>query len=883
MTASEPVKKKKGDQQAGGGQKRPFDLADPFRSAAHLPKQRGGQAPDPRYLPRQRVGVTPQMYGRYPDYDVLAEQNAWDEVTRKVVLQRLKAYLEPKFFTSQEWRVLSAFADTLLAQHREPRVDVLAHVDAKLSAAGGGGVDGFRYADLPSDQDVWRQVARGLDDSARERGAPDYAGATRQVRAEILDAFMDGKLGGGVWDSLNVKRAFKVVTRGLIEGFYSHPWVWNEMGFGGPAYPRGYMRLGMALDERGDQREPWERPETHEVNVELLRDNKEHLGSRQQAEQPEDLGWLKTEAARAARIAAELAANPLKFRGTGYKRLLKGAIQPKANDSARLLHVHERAVPQGQMRRYPDSEEVDLLIVGCGAGGGVLAQRLARFGWRVVVLEGGPFWNPDTDWVSDEAASHHIYWNGERVIGGENPVEMGKNNSGHGVGGSMIHYAGYVPRFHPSDFMTHSLDGVGADWPISYWDLARHYEACEVELPAAGQDWPWGHVHRYTHSPHPISGAAERLIIGADRFGLSLRVGPVGIANGTFGNRPHCIYRGFCLQGCKVNAKGSPLVTHVPDAIAHGAEIRAGSTALRVMMDGPRATGVEYIRNGKVHLQRAKRVAIAGYSIESPRLLLNSAQPGWEEGVGNRHDQVGRYVMVQGAPVVMGRFPEMLRTYKAPPPEVSTEQFYETDPERGFKRGFSIQTTGPLPISFAENILGEGHWGDALREYGRDYNHWVSLGALCELLAHPENRVTLADVQDHHGQPVARFDHTLHENDKNNVAYAKKFIKGLLEQAGAQDVIATERYAHLIGGNRMGFLPKESVCSRDHKVWGTENLFISDGSACPTQGSANPALTIMALSSWLGERLGRGEVPAGQPEPQPRRTRSRAELFGPVG
>lgn len=855
----------------------------PFRSADHLPKRRGGQAPDPAYLPRQRAGVTPQMHGRYPDFDILSQEDAWDEVTRRVVLKRLEPYGEPQFFSADEWRTLSAFSDVLLAQHSAPKVDVLAHADAKLAAARGGGVNGYQYDDLPSEQETWRRSAAGLDETAQARGAADYAEAPTEVQAAILSDFMDGRLRGGAWAGMNVVRAFQVIAGDLLEGYYSHPWAWNEIGFGGPAYPRGYMRLGMALDEDGDQREPWEKPETRDIDAALLKDNEAHLGSKVRAEEPVNLDWLKTEAARAAQVAAELAANPRPFRANSYKRLLKGAIQPRENDSFRLLHVHRRAVPQENMRRYADDDEVDLLIVGAGAGGGVLAQRMARVGWRVVVLEGGPFWDPDADWVSDEAASHHIYWNGKRIIGGNDPVALGKNNSGHGVGGSMVHYAGYVPRFHPSDFMTQSLDGVGADWPISYWDVTRHYEACETELPAAGQDWPWGHVHRYTHSPHPISGAAERLIVGAGKFGMAMRVGPVGIANGTFGNRPHCIYRGFCLQGCKVNAKGSPLVTHIPDAIEHGAEIRANSTALRVLMDGARATGVEYVKGGQIRRQRARRVAVAGYAIESPRLLLNSAQKDWEDGVGNRFDQVGRYVMVQGAPVVMGRFPEMLRTYKAPPPEVSTEQFYETDAGRDFKRGFSIQTTGPLPIGFSHSILGEGHWGDALREYGRDYNHWASLGGLCELLPHPDNRVTLADVTDHHGLPVARFDHSLHDNDKKNIAYAKRFIRGLLEQSGAQDIIAVDRFAHLIGGNRMGFGPQDSVVNSDHKVWGTENLFVTDGSACPTQGSANPALTIMALSSRLGERFSRNQVPDSQPTPQPRRHKDRAELFGPVG
>ena len=98
--------------------------------------------------------------------------------------------------------------------------------------------------------------------------------------------------------------------------------------------------------------------------------------------------------------------------------------------------------------------------------------------------------------------------------------------------------------------------------------------------------------------------------------------------------------------------------------------------------------------------------------------------------------------------------------YKAPPPEICSEQFYETDAARGFARGFSIQTVGPLPIGWAEHVLADGHWGRALREYMRDYNHWFTLGVLNELLPHPDNRVTLADETDRHGMPIARMDYT---------------------------------------------------------------------------------------------------------------------------
>jgi choline dehydrogenase-like flavoprotein len=270
-----------------------------------------------------------------------------------------------------------------------------------------------------------------------------------------------------------------------------------------------------------------------------------------------------------------------------------------------------------------------------------------------------------------------------------------------------------------------------------------------------------------------------------------------------------------------------------------------------------RCSGVVYIRDGVEHRQGADAVAVCGYAIETPRLLLNSADKRFARGLGNAEDQVGRYVMVQGATQVAARFPELLRMYKAPPPEISSEQFYETDESRGFARGFSIQTISPLPIGFAEHVTAEGHWGQSLREYMRDYNHWTVLGVLCELLPQPENRVTLSRTErDGFGLPVAVFSHSLCDNDRANIAYAANVMQEIWENAGAQDTLRIDRYAHLVGGCRMGFSPEDSVVDSSHRVWGVPNLFVADGSVLPTQGSANPALAIMALSDRLARLLG---------------------------
>ena len=221
-----------------------------FRRAEHLPNLRPDREPaSPEELPRQRNGVTPQMHGRYPDYNVLDEADHWDEVTRQVVLERVDTVPEVRFFTRSEAATLGAFCDLVLAQDREPKIPVLNMVDAKLFA---GQLDGFRFAGMPDDRETWRRAAEGLDAVAVQHGCADFAGAPPEVQEPIIDAFHKGELRGGVWDELNVKQAWSVLMRSVLSAFYSHPWAWNEIGFGGPAYPRGYARMGVG------QRESWE-------------------------------------------------------------------------------------------------------------------------------------------------------------------------------------------------------------------------------------------------------------------------------------------------------------------------------------------------------------------------------------------------------------------------------------------------------------------------------------------------------------------------------------------------------------------------------------------------------------------------------------------------
>ncbi len=192
------------------------------------------------------------MHGRYPDFDVVEQVSHWDELTRDVVLGRIDHVPPRRFFTEPETATLTAFCDDVLAQDSEPRIPVLAFIDEKLYE---GRLDGFQYADMPDDRDTWRLVARGLDEAVRSDGHESYAAAPDTVRVRILDAFAAGGLSGGAWDAVNTSRAWSIVMRAVLSAFYSHPWAWNEIGFGGPAYPRGYARMGVGLSEAWEGRE----------------------------------------------------------------------------------------------------------------------------------------------------------------------------------------------------------------------------------------------------------------------------------------------------------------------------------------------------------------------------------------------------------------------------------------------------------------------------------------------------------------------------------------------------------------------------------------------------------------------------------------------------
>src|SRR5687767_12430144 len=202
------------------------------------------------------------------------------------------------------------------------------------------------------------------------------------------------------------------------------------------------------------------------------------------------------------------------------------------------------------MATFHPGDPVDVLIVGAGAAGGVLSKELAEAGFNVVVLEAGPHWVPERDFVSDEKGAQQLYWNDPRVTGGLDPIELGANVTGKGVGGSTVHYSMVALRMHESDFRVHSLDGVAQDWPFGYEELEPYYDAVEKELGIAGPvSWPWGPRHKgpYSYREHPLNSVAQLFARGCDRLGIRWAPCPLATISAPKDGRPPCVYRGWCV------------------------------------------------------------------------------------------------------------------------------------------------------------------------------------------------------------------------------------------------------------------------------------------------------------------------------------------------
>jgi len=525
--------------------------------------------------------------------------------------------------------------------------------------------------------------------------------------------------------------------------------------------------------------------------------------------------------------------------------------------------VHYAGHRSNDMNQRKYADEADVCIVGAGAAGGVLAYDLAKAGLKVVVIEAGPFWDPQHDFASDELSMRKLGWQETRLVDGQDPLRLGHNNSGRGVGGGTVHFTGVFLRFHESDFMTRTLDGVGEDWPIRYQDLAPYYDRIEREIAVSGPDhFPWGAFHGPYPYPvrEPISANAQLFREACAKLGMESVVAPLAILSGPFDGRPPCINRGFCNQGCMPNAKYSGLIHHIPKAIQEGAEVLSDCMVTEILSEGNRVTGVVFSHDGQTYRQRARVVILAGFVVETPRLLLHSATPHFPDGLANSSGWVGKAIMPHSSHDVYGRLPEEVRLYKGTPVLSLSQHFYETDPDRGFARGYTLIAHGSRPVAMAGAIAADREdgsflWGQKLRETMLDYNLYARITLVGEVLPHPDNAVTLSGLKDEYGMPVPKVTFSYQENDKKLYKHAIGQMNRLIEAMGGVPEHVVSDTAHLMGGCRMGSDPQTSVVNEYGQSHDIPNLFIAGASTFVTSGGANPTNTVMALAARTADKL----------------------------
>ncbi|HEX2943823.1 MAG TPA: GMC family oxidoreductase, partial [Rhodopila sp.] len=461
-----------------------------------------------------------------------------------------------------------------------------------------------------------------------------------------------------------------------------------------------------------------------------------------------------------------------------------------------------------------------------------------------------------------------LYWTDDRITAGENPIHLGSNNSGKAVGGSTVHFAMVSLRFRPEWFKARTKLGYGFDWPLDWREMWQYYAEVEDALKIAGPvSYPWGPPRpRYPYRAHELNAAGLALAKGCEALGIKWTETPIATLSAPRGLAHPCVYRGFCVVGCSTNAKQSALVTWIPRAVAAGAEIRDLSMVGRIEVDAnDRATGVHYYREGVWRFQKARNVVVAGYSVETPRLLFNSATDRFRNGLANSSGLLGKYFMVQANQAVWGISDREIRSYKAPPSLALTEH-WNYDDNKDFFGGYAYMSQGPLPQLWATTqATAHGLWGEPLMRAMEHYNHQVGLKIVGEMLPQERNRVTVTDVKDQYGLPIAKVEYSWCDNDKALIDHSLKFMTRALQAIDCKDIWEqTDDTCHMNGGCRMGDDPRSSVVNADCRSWDIPNLWICDGSVFPTVGGVNPSLTIQAIACRTADRIkalaARGEL-----------------------
>ena len=522
------------------------------------------------------------------------------------------------------------------------------------------------------------------------------------------------------------------------------------------------------------------------------------------------------------------------------------------------------------------AETADVLIIGAGASGAAMAWSLAETRMRIVCLEQGDWMNPleypstGRDWEGRAFSDMSISPNRRKrdtdypVNDANSPISVANFNA---VGGSTILYAGHFPRFHPSDFRVKSLDGVADDWPISYETLEPYYAENDRMMGTSGLGGDPAYPPKQAMMPPvPMGKSGTTLAKGFNQLGWHWWPSDTAIATAPYDGRDRCINLGACGSGCAQGAKASTDITYWPHAVRSGVEVRTRCRVREITVNeqGMASGVVYYDEDGVEQFQAAEVVVVACNGVGTPRLLLNSASAQFPDGLANSSGLVGKNLMFHPYASIQGIFDEPMDGYKGPGVCIWSQEFYETDAERDFVRGYTYEIhrgRGPVATAMTGLFSGRIPWGEGHHAaYRQLFNRITGMVGICEDLPEEHNTVTLdPELKDAHGIPAPKIDYTLSENSRRMLDHAVARATEVLTAAGAKDIISEAPIGvggwHLMGTARMGKDPQRSVVNEWGRSHDVRNLFIVDGSIFVTSAGVNPTRTIQALALYIADSM----------------------------
>lgn len=553
--------------------------------------------------------------------------------------------------------------------------------------------------------------------------------------------------------------------------------------------------------------------------------------------------------------------------------------------------------------------EADVLLVGAGTVGGLVAPLFAKAGLKVVALEPGPF-RTQADYLPDELGATY-YCRASMGAKFLSEIPRWRRNEGeptqeatfslgrmmNGVGGSIIHYGGWLRRFHPHHFQMrrHVQERWGlsvlpenctlADWPVTYEELEPYYTLLEYEIGIAGDDAA-AFLPRSKPFPMPPMRPfrmGELFKEATKTLGLHAHPVPVGVNTVPYRGRPATTYcawsNGF---GSYTGDKWDPSLTSIPEALATGnLDLRTHCRVIRIGTDeNGRANGAEYVDPlGNRRFQRARTVILSAYTFENLRLLFLSGDAKHPNGLGDNGGQLGKHFMTKMFAHVDGYVPNVVFNRHTGPAAqgLVLDDFFTTEFDslrHGFIGGATLGAEQQfLPIQISKEALPPDvqRWGKPYKDHLRQWQHFGVVRIQPDTLSYTSNFVGL---DPHHrdrsglGLTVLRITYDLRENEHRLADWMEGKAEEILRGMGATKTWRGDRFtgvgsSHDFGGARMGEDAGQTVVDPELRVHDTPGLYVFSGAAFPTCPGINPTLTLMALvyraAERLVERLKKGE------------------------